>query len=178
MIIGCNNDGTWASDNNIRMADNVTIDNTLTAGATSLGTLACGNTTVTGTCSVSGTTTLGTANITTAAVSGTATCGNVTCTTNTVIGGNLNTIPILNYCVSHSQDFTAIAGYQTLTCTVPAGKNYRIISAMWVNTNTTYEVPDFNIDDTVFKRCNGTSAYIYDNFIAGNIIGQFWGLPQ
>jgi mRNA-degrading endonuclease toxin of MazEF toxin-antitoxin module len=170
MIIGCNNDGTYTTDNNIRLADNVTIDNTLSAGNTSLGTLACGNTTITGTCSVSGTTTLGTANITTAAVSGTATCGNVTCTTNAVIGGNLNTIPILNYCVSHSEDFTAVAGYQTLTCTVPAGKNYRILSAMWVNTNSTYELPDFNIDSTVFRRCNGTSAYVYDNYVAGHII--------
>jgi hypothetical protein len=169
-FIGCNNDGTWANDNNIRMSDNVTIDNTLTAGNTTLGTLACGNTTVTGTCSVSGTTTLGTANITTANVSGTASCNAVTCTGNLVVGGNCNTIPILNYCVSHSQDFTAVAGYQTLTCTVPAGMNYRILSAMWVNTNSTYELPDFNIDSTVFRRCTGTSAYVYDNYVAGHII--------
>jgi hypothetical protein len=171
MIIGCNDNGTWSNDNNIRMSDNVTIDNTLTAGATSLGTLACGNTTITGTCSVSGTTTLGTANITTANVSGTATCGNVTCTTNAVIGGNLNTISILNYCVSHSQDITVTAsGHQTYTCTVPVGKNYRIVSAMWRHTTTTYELPDFNIDPDCFRRCTNTSAYLYDNLIIGDVI--------
>jgi hypothetical protein len=170
MIIGCNNDGTYTTDNNIRLADNVTIDNTLSAGNTSLGTLACGNTTVTGTCSVSGTTTLGTANITTAAVSGTATCGNVTCTANAVIGGNLNTIDILNYCVSYSQDYTAAGGYQTLTCSVPAGKNYRIVSALWRNVTTTYVQPEQNVDSTEVARCTDTQAFLYAGHVAGNVI--------
>jgi mRNA-degrading endonuclease toxin of MazEF toxin-antitoxin module len=133
MIIGCNNDGTYTTDNNIRLADNVSIDNTLTVSGTStLAAVASGNTTITGTCSVSGTTTLGTANITTASVSGTASCGNVTCTGNLIVGGNMNTIPVLNYTVSDDASFTiASNGIATKTYTVPTGKLYRIISAQW-----------------------------------------------
>jgi mRNA-degrading endonuclease toxin of MazEF toxin-antitoxin module len=155
-LIGCNDNSTWANDNNIRMSDNVVIDNNLSAG---------------GTLTVTGTTTMATANITTAAVSGTATCNAVTCNTNLVVGGNINTIGFENYCVSFSQDFTVAAtGYQTYTCSVPAGKNYRIVSAMWRSVTTTYLQPETNVDTNEFQRGSDTQSFLYINSIVGIVL--------
>jgi phage-related tail fiber protein len=73
--------------------------------------------------------------------------------------------------VSFSQDFTVAAtGYQTYTCSVPAGKNYRIVSAQWRSVTTTYLQPETNVDTNEFQRGSDTQSFLYISSVIGIVL--------